>query len=337
MAEEPIRVRDIFQSRTGLALPEMGHGFAHAVAVQFAEVDFVACEFRLGPSGRVESRLPQQFAREVHQALVVRIRLVELQHREFRIVLRGKTLVAEIAVDLVDALHAAHHQPLQVQLRGDAQVEIDIQRIVVRHEGPRRRAAVQRLHHRRFHLDESARFQLPPQRSDQARARHEHLAHRGIGDQVQIALAVTRLHILQAVPLLRHGKQRLREELEPLHVNAQLARARAEEIALHADDIADIHQLEEVEIALGYRVLLHINLQAFAVLLQMREPGFTHVPQRHEASGRAHPDLRRQCVRRLRAVSRQDLRNGMGEIEAPAVGLVTQRLDLADTVQALLK
>ena len=41
----------------------------------------------------------------------------------------------------------------------------------------------------------------------------------------------------------------LREELELLRVNAQLAGARAEQVALHADDVADIEQLEEREIA----------------------------------------------------------------------------------------
>ena len=72
------------------------------------------------------------------------------------------------------------------------------------------------------------------------RARHEDLADLGIGDQVEIALAVAGLHVFQAVPFLRHGEQRLREELELLDVHAQLAGARAEEVALHADDVADI-------------------------------------------------------------------------------------------------
>ena len=105
-------------------------------------------------------RLRQQFGREIHQAAIIGVGLVELQHRELGIVMRGEALVAEVAIDLVDALQPAHHQPLQVQLRRDAQVEIDIERVVVRDERPRRRAAVERLHHGRFHLDEAARFQL---------------------------------------------------------------------------------------------------------------------------------------------------------------------------------
>ena len=108
---------------------------------------------------------------------IVRVRLVKLQHRELGIVVRGEPFVAEVAVDLVDALQPAHHQPLQIQLRRDAQVQIDVQRVVVRDERTRRRAAVERLHHRRLHFDEAARFQLPAQRRDDARPRDEHLAH----------------------------------------------------------------------------------------------------------------------------------------------------------------
>ena len=216
-------------------------------------------------------RLLQQLRREIDQAVVIGVRLVKLEHRELGIVVRREALVAEVAIDLVDPLHPADHQPLQIQLRRDAQVQVDIERVVVRDERPRRRAAVQRLHHRRLDFDEAARLELPPQRRDDPRARHEHLAHFGIRDQIEIALAVARLDVLQPVPLLGHGEQRLREELELLRVHAQLAGARAEQVAFHADDVADIDQLEQLVIALADRVLLDVDLQPLAVLLQVRE------------------------------------------------------------------
>ena len=46
---------------------------------------------------------------------------------------------------------------------------------------------------------------------------------------------------------------------------------------------------------------------------------------------------RRQLLGGLRAVAAQDLRNGVGEFEAPAVGPVAQRFDLANARQALLQ
>jgi phage terminase large subunit-like protein len=55
--------------------------------------------------------------------VIVGVGLVELQHGELGIVLRADALVAEVAVDLVDAVKAADDQPLQIKLRRDAQKE----------------------------------------------------------------------------------------------------------------------------------------------------------------------------------------------------------------------
>ena len=90
--------------------------------------------------------------------MIVRVGLIELEHGELGIVLRRDAFVAEIAIDLVDALQAAHHQALQIQLRRDAQIQIDIERVVVRDERPRRRAAVEGLQHGRFHFQKAARL-----------------------------------------------------------------------------------------------------------------------------------------------------------------------------------
>ena len=54
---------------------------------------------------------------------------------------------------------AADDEPLQVQLGRDAQKQIDIERVVMRAERPRHRAAGNRLHHRRLDLEVSARVE----------------------------------------------------------------------------------------------------------------------------------------------------------------------------------
>ena len=64
--------------------------------------------------------------------------------------------VAEIPVDLEYPLETAHHQPLQEQLRRDAQEEPHVERVVVRREGPCHGATRDRLHHRRLDLQEIA-------------------------------------------------------------------------------------------------------------------------------------------------------------------------------------
>ena len=48
-------------------------------------------------------------------------------------------------------------QALEVELGRDAQVERAVERVVVRRERARQRAAVERLQHRRLDLDEAAR------------------------------------------------------------------------------------------------------------------------------------------------------------------------------------
>ena len=88
----------------------------------------------------------------------------------------------------------------------------------------------------------SALFELPAEGRDDFGAGDEGLADIGIGDQVQIALAVPGLDVLQAVPLLRHGEQDLGKEVELLGVDAQFAGAGAEQIAFGADDVAEIDQ-----------------------------------------------------------------------------------------------
>jgi hypothetical protein len=139
------------------------------------------------------------------------------------------------------------------------------------------------------------------------------------------------------VPLLRHGEQRLGKELQPLRMNAQLARARAEQVAFYPNDVADIHQFEELEIALAHGVFLYVDLQPLAVLLQVREAGLAHVAQGHQAPGNADAHLRRQLFGGLRAIARQDVRNGVGELEPLSVRAVAQGLDLANARQALFE
>ena len=71
------------------------------------KVDFVLAERHHGePFTSLATWRSSRFG-EVHHVVVVRVGLVELQHGELGIVLGGDALVAEVAVDLVDAVEAA--------------------------------------------------------------------------------------------------------------------------------------------------------------------------------------------------------------------------------------
>ena len=144
----------------------------------------------------------EQLFGQLHQVGVVGVGLIELEHRELGIVLGRDAFVAEVSVDLVDAIEAADEQPLQIELGGDPQVEIHVERIVVGLERPRDGAARDGLHHRRFHLEEPPRVEELPQRLDHTRAKQEDRARVGIDHEIHVALAIARLDVLQAVPLL---------------------------------------------------------------------------------------------------------------------------------------
>ena len=66
------------------------------------------------------------------------------------------------------------------------------------------------------------------------------IANFRIGDQIQIALPVARLHVFQAVPFFGQRQQDLGEEEQFFDMNTQLAGLGAEQIAGNADDVADI-------------------------------------------------------------------------------------------------
>ena len=148
-----------------------------------------------------------------HDVVVVDVGLVGLEHRELGVVLEADALVAEVLADLVDAVDAADDAALEVQLDGDAQVEVALELVVVRDEGSRQGAAVERLQHRRLDLDEAALVQEAADRGDDARALDEHLARVVVDDEVEVALAVARLDVGEAVVLLGHRAQRLAEQL----------------------------------------------------------------------------------------------------------------------------
>ncbi len=137
---------------------------------------------------RARRRAPTSCSQARRDVLVVRVGLVELEHRELGVVLERDALVAEVLAELVDALEAADDQPLEVELGRDPQVEVAVERVVVGGERPRQRAAVERLEHRRLDLEEALRRRgsgAPP-RSTRARV-DEQLARLLVGDQVELA------------------------------------------------------------------------------------------------------------------------------------------------------
>ena len=93
---------------------------------------------------------------ELHHVVVVGERLIRLEHRELGVVAGVDALVAEHAPDLEHALEPADDEALEVQLERDAEVEVDVERVVVGDERARGRAAELVVEHRGLDLDEAA-------------------------------------------------------------------------------------------------------------------------------------------------------------------------------------
>ncbi len=223
--------------------------------------------------------------------VVVGVGLVELEHRELWVVLRRQPLVAEVLAQLVDALQPADDAALQIQLGRDPQVERSIERVVVGRERTRRGAAVDRLKHRRLDLDEAALVEEAADRRDRACPRHEPLAHGRIGDQVQLAVAQSRLDVGQPVVLVGQRTQRLGQHGDRLHEQRQLAPAGAEDRTLDADQVAEVQCADQLELRLVEHVRACVQLEPAAAVDQVEKGALTLPAPRGHATGEPEAQL----------------------------------------------
>src|SRR4051794_4825624 len=293
---------------------------------------------RLPRPRRLETVLAQPARDEVHEllgvardVLVVRVGLVPLEHRELGVVLERQPLVAEVLADLVHALQAADDQPLEVELDRDAEVEVALQRVVVRREGPRDAAAVDRLEHGRLDLDEAARVEERAYRRDHLRARHEELARLLVGDQVELAVAEARLDIREPVVLLGRRAQRLGQQRVALELERQLAAAAPEDGAVGAEEVAEIEGDQALQRRLPQHVDAPVQLQPARAVDEVEDPRPPLPAPRREAARHAHA-VARLLARGQRLIRRLDVgdRTHAGEgVRERLDALLAQRLELA--------
>src|SRR5579884_440913 len=104
----------------------------------------------------------------------------------------------KVAIDFINAIHAAHNQPLQIKLRRNAQIEVHVERVVMSHKRARHCAAGHRLHHRRLNFNVAMRLEELPQGLDQLRSPLKYLPSLLVDHQVEVALPVTDLNVSKA-------------------------------------------------------------------------------------------------------------------------------------------
>ncbi len=176
---------------------------------------------------RRERRLLDQLAGEYGDRVVVAVGLVGLEHRELGAVRGVRALVAEVAVDLEDLLEATDDAPLEEQLGCDPQEHVEVERVDVRDERPRGRAAVQGLQHRRLDLDEAALVERPRSDCTTAGRSRAMVPRVRSHDQVDVALPDPRLlRELSALVEVGQRAQRLGGDGPRVREDRQLAAAR---------------------------------------------------------------------------------------------------------------
>ena len=177
---------------------------------------------------------------QVHHRAVIAEGLIRLEHRELGVVPRADPFVAIDAAQLVDPLHAADEQPLEMQLQGDPQEQLDVERVVMRDERPGRRAAGDGVQRGAFDLAEALLVQRVADRLHDLGAALEPLEHALAVRQIEIPHPLPQFGVGQARVLFRRRRDALGQEVQLLGKDRQLAGLRIGELAIDADDVAEV-------------------------------------------------------------------------------------------------
>ena len=266
------------------------------------ERDHMAVNFHLRLAVDGGTDLLQHILREGHNPQQVLVRDIQFHTGELRVVGLVHTLITEILAHLVDTLEAAHDEALQIEFGGNTHVHILVQRIEVGDERTGRGTAGDVLQDRGIHLRIAGIVENAAQGADDGGTLQERLFHAGIHDEVDIALAVAQFGVVEGIVHLTvsirldHGQrlQTLAQQGQFHHVNADFARLRAEHVAFHADEVAQVEQLLKyfiIKILVLARtdgVALYVYLNATLRVLQFGKAGLAHDTLAHDTSGDAH-------------------------------------------------
>ena len=255
------------------------------------------------------------------------IGLVEFQHGELGIVPGREAFVAEVAVDLEDPVKAADQEPFEVEFRGDAQVEVHVQGLVVGLERLGGGAAGDRLHHRCLDLHEIEVVEVFPDQTDDLHPFAKDITALGGDNQVDITLAVTGLDIGEAVPFFRQGAQRLGN-----HRDRSSARTDSSPVLVlnrvpSTPTISPMsHFLKTAELLFAHGVALQVDLHLTTGVGQMAEGGLAEFAHRHDPAGDGIAGIAGFGGLRFEDFTfGQEFCNRVGRLEGVAVEIDAQR------------
>lgn len=115
--------------------------------------------------------------------------------------------VAEAAVHFIDPFQSADEESFQMQFRGNTQVNVHIQRIVMSFERAGCSTAGNSMEHRRFDFQEMTVVEIFTDSLYDLGALDKRIFDFRIDNQVQVALAIPRFFIGQAMEFFRQWPQ----------------------------------------------------------------------------------------------------------------------------------
>ncbi len=118
-------------------------------------------------------KVPEHVLGEVDEIMIVRIGHVKFHHGELRIVADINALIPEVAVELEHPLEAADDEALQIELRSDSHVHVDVERVVMGDERPGVSAARDGVHHGGLDLHEALALHIAADLARKPGADHE--------------------------------------------------------------------------------------------------------------------------------------------------------------------
>ena len=263
---------------------KLGNSFQHGHLRPIVEVD---CHITVRQQACAQHRvgnIVEHTLGNVHHATEIGVRLIQLYRGKLWVVFEVHALVAELTSDFVHFVKAADNQPLQVQFRSDTHVHVDVQRIVVSDERTSICTACNRVEDGRFHFQISACVQKLADSLQNTATQHKRALYLGVGDKVNVALAISRFHVLQAVELLRQRQQRLAKQLDAVQLDGNFPHVRTEHFALAADDVADIPSFECGIHVVAHFVALYVQLDRSVTVQNVAKTCLAHNAARHHTS-----------------------------------------------------
>ncbi len=140
---------------------------------------------------------------EVHHGLVVAVGLIDFDHREFGVVCCVDPFVAEDAADFVDPFDAADHETLEVKLKGNSHVELDVEGVVVCDEGAGGCTAGDGVEDGGFDFYEAVAAQSLADGVDDRGAEEHAIEDAVVVDEVEVAVAQEGFDVVNAVEFFR--------------------------------------------------------------------------------------------------------------------------------------